>query len=202
MESVLVLARHGQTRENAEGRWQGRSDSPLTPDGRHQVLALGERLRLDGPWAAIYTSPLGRAVETARLIAASLDGLPLQEDPRLIEYDFGAWDGLTVAELKDRGFWAAATRYPEFAPPGGEPVLGAARRVVAALSDIAAAHRGARAVVVGHGLSLAVALALMLENDVREAPRYTLPNGGLALLGVGDLARLLKIDPVASCELG
>jgi broad specificity phosphatase PhoE len=196
--AILTLARHGQTLDNAEGRWEGRRDGPLTPEGRRQVEALGHRLKPLGPYAVVYVSPLGRAVETAQLLLIVLGELPVRTDVRLAEYDFGAWDGLTPAELRARGFWDAVQRDPEFAPPLGEPFGAAARRVATALQEVAARHPGARVVVVGHGLTLAAALALLLDGDPRHAPRYALGNAGMAELTLDSSPRLIHLDPVIS----
>lgn len=202
----LATVRHGQTVENARGRWQGLRDSPLTDEGRQQAMALGERLKPQGPWTAIYTSPLGRAVESAGLLAAALGAPVLPPERDLREYDFGAWDGLTPAELAARGFWTAVGRDAEFTPPGGEPFAAAARRLTAALARIASAHAGDDIVVVTHGLALAAGLALMLTGDARNAARYALPNGGLALvrmdIGAPPAGQLVAIDGPMSCGMG
>jgi probable phosphoglycerate mutase len=191
--------RHGQTAANAAGRWQGRrEDGPLTDEGRRQVDAVAARLRARGSWVAVWASPLGRAWESARRVAAALGALRVRPDADLVEYDFGAWDGLTPAELRARGFWGEVARDPEFAPPGGEPFAGAARRAAAALGRIAAESAGRAAIVVSHGLVLGAALALLLEGDPRSAPRYALANGGLAELEVGADVRLVHLDPVAA----
>jgi len=199
--AVLTLVRHGETRENAAGRWQGRSDSPLTEEGKRQAEQLAGRLRLRGPFAAIYASPLGRALETARLVAPVLGDLAVRPAPGLVEYDFGEWDGLTPAELRARGFWDRVARDPGFAPPGGEPFSEAARRVNGALGAIAVAHVGERVVVVGHGLAFAAGLALLLDRDPLRAERYTLDNGGMAELAMSLSLNLVRIDPVIACDM-
>jgi probable phosphoglycerate mutase len=204
--ALLAAVRHGQTIENARGRWLGLRDSPLTSEGRQQATALGGRLKPEGPWAAIYTSPLGRAVDTAMLLAAVLGAPVLPPERDLREYDFGEWDGLTPAELQARGFWAAVSRDREFAPPGGEGFAAAARRLTAALQGIASSHVGQGVVVVTHGLALAAGLALMLTTDARNAAQYALPNAGLALLSMdgddGLASRLIAMDDPVSCEMG
>lgn len=198
LDATLTLVRHGQTQDNADGRWQGRRDGPLTLEGRTQVEALARRLEARGRFSAVRASPLGRAVETAEFLASFLGGLPVTTDARLTEYDLGAWDGLTPSELRARGFWDAVQRDPEFTPPHGEPFGAAARRVVTALQEVAASHRGARVVVVGHGLTLASALALLLDGDPRRAPRYALANAAIAELGVNGRSTLIHLDPAVS----
>lgn len=204
--ALLAIVRHGQTVENAQGRWLGLRDSPLTEEGRQQAMALGTRLKPEGPWAAIYTSPLGRAVDTAGLLAATLGAPVVPPEHDLREYDFGEWDGLTPAQLTQRGFWTAVRQDPEFAPPRGEGFAAAARRLVSALQRISSAHVGQGAVVVTHGLVLAAGLALILTTDPRNATRYALPNAGLALLSMdgnaGLASRLVAMDEPVSCEMG
>lgn len=204
--ALLAIVRHGQTVENARGRWLGVRDSPLTPAGRQQATALGLRLKAQGPWTAIYTSLLGRAVDTAGLLAATLGAPVAPPDADLREYDFGEWDGLTPAELTQRGFWTAVRQDPEFAPPHGEGFAPAARRLASASQRLAAAHGGQGVVVVTHGLALAAGLALILTADVRNVAQYALPNAGLALLRMdgnpGRVSRLIAMDEPVSCEMG
>ncbi len=98
----LILIRHGESTANAEGRWQGRADFSLSETGRSQAGRL--RLRLKGEEYSpthIYTSPLSRVHETAR-IASSNWNLPIQAWDDLMEHDVGAFSGLTWAELEER----------------------------------------------------------------------------------------------------
>ena len=100
METLVLVARHGQTDWNRERRWQGHADRPLTPAGRAQAQALAGRLgavRLD----AICASDLRRARETARTVAAP-HGLEVEIVPALREVDTGDWTGLTRAEAEAR----------------------------------------------------------------------------------------------------
>ena len=89
---VMVLVRHGRTRANVEGRWQGQSDWGLDDVGRRQVKALSEWY---GPPDRVITSPLGRALETALALGPEpevIDGL--------VELGFGEWEGLTLEEVR------------------------------------------------------------------------------------------------------
>lgn len=137
--TVLLLARHGETDWNAEGRLQGHTDRPLNDDGRRQAQALAERLageRVD----AVYASDLARARETAEIVAAQLS-LPVVLDPDLRERNWGTWEGLKPSE---RG-------RVEFAGETPEAHRG---RIVAAIERIADRHPGGRVVVVTHGGSM------------------------------------------------
>src|SRR5947209_6035413 len=94
----IVLARHGETVFNVEGRWQGQSDSPLTARGLAQARELARALA-DESLAAVYSSDLGRAIATAHEVAV-LHGLQVQPEPRLREIDVGRWTGLTRAQIE------------------------------------------------------------------------------------------------------
>src|SRR5260370_38728619 len=96
----LLLARHALTDWNSKGRYQGQQDIALGATGREQAALLAKRLaaeRIDD----IRTSDLGRARETASAVSATR-GLALNADPRLRELPFGAWEGLTPPEVKQR----------------------------------------------------------------------------------------------------
>lgn len=126
----LYLIRHGQTVWNREGRLQGRHDSPLTRRGVELAIAYGvllaERLHAQGiapSELAIHASPLGRAHQTAALIA---DGLgvaasDIRLDPLLAEHDVGDFAGRTWDEIaREEGTTRDALRDWHFVPPGGE----------------------------------------------------------------------------------
>jgi len=94
----ILLARHGETAWNAEGRYQGQSDIPLSPVGEAQARALGERLR-DVPLTRAVASPLGRARRTAELALGERADL-LTTDPGLMEIAHGTWEGLLASEIR------------------------------------------------------------------------------------------------------
>lgn len=96
----ILLARHGETAWNAEGRYQGQSDIPLSPVGEAQARALGERLQ-DVPIARAVVSPLARARRTAELALGTRAGL-LATDPGLMEIAHGHWEGLLAREIGAR----------------------------------------------------------------------------------------------------
>lgn len=96
----ILLARHGETRWNAEGRYQGQRDIPLSEIGQEQARQLGERLR-DVELARAVASPLSRAAETARLALGSRARM-LSFDPGLQEIAHGDWEGLLASEIGER----------------------------------------------------------------------------------------------------
>ena len=97
--TTLLLVRHGETDWNRDGRWQGGSDTSLNDLGREQACSLAAEL--DGDIAAVYSSDLARARETAEIVAETL-GLEVQVDARLRERGFGSWEGLTTPEIENR----------------------------------------------------------------------------------------------------
>jgi phosphoserine phosphatase len=96
----ILLARHGETPWNAEGRYQGQEDIPLSDVGIGQARALGERLR-DVQITRAVASPLGRARQTAEFALGDRD-LPLTLDPGLMEIAHGTWEGLLATEIRER----------------------------------------------------------------------------------------------------
>lgn len=148
--ATIVLVRHGESTFVAEGRFQGRQDSPLSALGERQAALVADRLASreanstlpipTGLPTAIWHSPLRRAADTARAIAERQpDVVPVRPNERLTEIAQGEWEGVTVTEVKSR--WAAELaawrRTPTLAhAPGGEPLVDAAERVRAGLAEI------------------------------------------------------------------
>jgi probable phosphoglycerate mutase len=175
----LVLVRHGQSTANAQGIGQGRSDWPLSDLGRRQAEATGRRLARLGGIAAVYTSPLSRAAETAAAIGAALGLAPIPV-PDLVEIDIGAlsgkpWDALKTLHPEAMAAYEAAEaarphpRNRELIP-GWEPVAEVIARTWGAIQAIAVAHPGRRVVVVAHGGVLNAFLTHLLEGDAHETP--------------------------------
>ncbi|HMF39428.1 MAG TPA: histidine phosphatase family protein [Polyangia bacterium] len=151
---LVFLARHGETAWNRAGRWQGKTDIPLSDEGRAQARALGTDLRGRGI-VQIHASDLSRATETAAIVAGVLGIAAFNRDVRLRERGFGCFEGFTREECAERhpAAWARYLADRRATPPGGEPQPEVAARVVAALTDIARAPRaaGEATLVVSHG---------------------------------------------------
>src|SRR5215813_7701204 len=139
----LIVLRHGETVWNLEGRYQGHLDSPLTATGLDQARALAERLTRH-PFAALYTSDLGRALDTSRIIAERT-GHTLQLDPRLRERHLGVFQGLLRAEIKEK-FPEEYGRFksgdPDHVVPGGMSSRQHSDSVLECLTDLALRHCG------------------------------------------------------------
>jgi broad specificity phosphatase PhoE len=135
--TLLALLRHGPTAWTREHRLQGRADLPLDAAGRAAVLAWRLPPELRGfRW---LTSPLARSRETAALL-----GLQPETEPRLIEMDWGGWEGRTVAELRadpSQEIAAQEARGLDLQPPGGESPRAVQRRLAPLLAEIAATAR-------------------------------------------------------------
>lgn len=153
MARLIYVVRHGETEWNRVGRWQGKTDIPLSDVGRAQAHALKERLR-DRDIIGVHASDLSRARETAEILAAALGPLAVTLDARLRERGFGCFEGLTRQEC-ERHHPEAWTRYladRRSTPPDAEPQHEVASRMVLAMTDIArAASEGSGILAVSHG---------------------------------------------------
>jgi len=151
---LLFLARHGETEWNRVGRWQGKTDIPLSEAGRVQARALGAYLQGRGI-VRVHASDLSRAAETAEIVSGMLGIAAFDRDVRLRERGFGCFEGLSREECAERhpDAWARYLSDRRSTPPGAEPQAEVAARVVAALTEIARAPRAASeaTLVVSHG---------------------------------------------------
>lgn len=187
MTTRLLLVRHGETEWNADGRFMGQLDIPMDPKGVAQVAAVSKRLFSERP-AAIYTSNLSRAVDTALAIQSAIASLPpVIEDARLSEMGFGDWQGRTYSEIKEADSerltrWEADLLHE--APPGGETLEAFTDRVKAAYLDICAAHPDQCVIIAGHGGSLKALIVLGLGLAPEALRRLSLANGSLSELRI------------------
>ena len=148
----ILLVRHGETVFNVEGRWQGQGNSPLTERGLAQARELGRALAQE-PITAVYSSDLGRAVQTAHEVAV-LHGLEVQLEQRLREIDVGGWTGKNRDEIDaehpgGREAWAKAPGRMQL--PDGETLLEVQTRALAFFAERMPAHADQTIVVISHG---------------------------------------------------
>ncbi|WP_063011137.1 bifunctional RNase H/acid phosphatase [Nocardia nova] len=160
----LLLLRHGQTELSVERRYSGRGNPDLTALGREQAARAAKYLAAKGDIAAVVTSPLGRARETAQAAAQALD-VPVRVLDALTETDFGEWEGLTFTEAAQRDpelhqRWLGD---PSLPAPGGESFAQVRERVEAARRDLLALYPGQNVVVVSHVTPIKTLLQLALE---------------------------------------
>jgi broad specificity phosphatase PhoE len=150
-DTEMLLIRHGRTVANDEGRWQGHADGELNATGRRQAAALAGYLPTVD---ALYSSPLSRAADTARAVADE-QGTEVQVVDDLKEIGFGAWEGMSRAEIAAAfpGEFAAFNNGGADAARGGsgETFAGVRRRMAAALTEIVVSHPGQEIGVVSHG---------------------------------------------------
>jgi broad specificity phosphatase PhoE len=192
--TTIFLARHGESDWNVEKRFQGHSDRPLTERGRKQAHALADLVaseKID----AVYTSPLGRARETAEIVAARA-GLEPEALPELREVDTGSWSGLSRADVEARfpeGFtrWRAGRSGWE----DGETYEEMAQRVICALRTIAENHPDGRVLIISHGGPIraihAAAEGVAIDDYRRLKPVE--PNARLSAVAVEN-GRLTRLD--------
>jgi probable phosphoglycerate mutase len=148
----LIVVRHGETAWNAEGRIQGHLDSPLNEEGLAQALLVGERMARE-PFSQLYSSDLGRALQTAQPIA-DRSGRRVVTEVRLRERHLGIFQGLTSAECERRSpehYAHFKSRDPEHVIPEGESIRHVYQRVSGIFTDLARRHAGERVVVMTHG---------------------------------------------------
>ena len=200
----LILVRHGETALTRQGRYSGRGDVPLSDEGQAQAMAAGGRVAgISRDVAAVVTSPLQRCVRTAEIIAAELGGADVTVLPELIECDFGDWEGLTFAEVRER--WPAELsawlESPAVAPPGGESFDAVAERARAAVGTVLKAYPRSVVVVVSHVSPIKLILRDTLAATDGFLHRLFLdaagvstldiwPDGGVAVRSVNETAHL------------
>ncbi len=173
-ESGIVLVRHGETAWSSAGRHTGRTDIPLTDAGRTQARAAAALARALAP-ARVRTSPLGRARETCDLLGLGLEPLV---DPDLAEWDYGDYEGITTAEIRETvpgwTVWSAPC-------PAGET----ADQVAARADRVVAACRAdpGLTLLVAHGHILRVLAARWLGLGPEAGRLFRLDTATVSVLG-------------------
>jgi len=147
----LYIVRHGETEWNREGRFQGWKDSPLTEEGRHQAKSLAERLK-NYKIDHLYSSPSGRTIETAEIIADAND-LEIIEEPGFKEIDLGDLEGKRTEWVEANhpdvihDFWNEPHNYE---PLSGEDFYELKERVIGTLNNILNKHSDDNILIVSH----------------------------------------------------
>ncbi|WP_255989628.1 histidine phosphatase family protein [Chitinolyticbacter albus] len=203
MSRTLYLLRHGQTEYNRDRRLQGQCDSPLTELGIEQARAMGATLRRElgdtNSWQ-VWASPLGRAMQTARLVSDQLGLAPdaVRAEPRLVEVGLGDWETMHVPtlhavqpELATRPDWL-------FSAPGGESYADVAARVMDFLDD---AERPERLIVIAHGMLGRVLRGIYLGLEPAAMWQQDMPQDALFHLHGGQVGRIACVaDEAASAS--
>lgn len=200
-KAEIIVVRHGETIWNLDGRRQGHLDSPLTAIGVAQAQAIARRLSSQS-LSLLYSSDLGRAYETAKIIENST-GAKIIVDERLRERHLGIFQGLKTEEVQRAypdEYRLHKTLGPDYAIPGGESMRQQVERNLACLEEIALRHLGETIVVVTHGGVLSGLFRHVLSIPL-EAPRrfefyngsintFTYEHGSWMLCTWGDLSHL------------
>ncbi|MFM7060298.1 MAG: histidine phosphatase family protein [Actinomycetes bacterium] len=192
---MILLARHGQTGANRDGLLVGRIDPPLTALGVEQAERLGDVLARSGA-IRVVSSPLERTRRTAAAIAARLD-LEVEIDERIVEMDYGAWDGTPLADIPIET-WRRWRTDAGFCPPDGESLRDVARRVGDAMGEwltadgpvIAVTHVSPIKAALTWALGAPETMAWRMYVEVASISRIGLRQGAPCMLGFNDTAHL------------
>jgi broad specificity phosphatase PhoE len=175
----MYLLRHGQTEWSRTGKHTGRTDVPLTERGRELAAAAGRLIAaVRGPErpALVLTSPRSRARDTARLAGLQADAV----DERLAEWDYGAYEGRTTAEIRETVPGWTIWTHP---CPGGETADEVGKRADAVLADAGAVLDRGDVVLVGHGHFSRVLVARWIGLPATEGVRFAMEAPSWAVLG-------------------
>jgi 2,3-bisphosphoglycerate-dependent phosphoglycerate mutase len=176
----VIIVRHGQTEWNIKGIRQGNLDSRLTEKGMAQAKALAQRLTREH-FTALYSSDLGRAVQTAEEVA-SVTGHEIITDPRLRERHLGIFQGLSGEEIKQKHpeeYKLHRSLGPDYVIPGGESVKQQVARNIAYLNEIGSKHLGETIVVVTHGGVISGLFRHTFSIPFNAPRRFEFTNAGL-----------------------
>ncbi len=178
-EGHLVLLRHGETEWSKSGRHTGLTDLPLLPEGEAAAQRAGALLQ-DWTFDRVLVSPLQRARRTAELAGLT----DVEIDPRLKEWDYGGYEGLTTKEIRERlGYmW---TVFENGVVPGdtpGETVESVAARAASVLGDVMPTLRHGNVALVAHGHYLRILATVFLRQEVRMGAKLLLDAGSISVL--------------------
>lgn len=193
----FLLVRHGETEWTRARRIQGQRDTPLTPLGLRQAERLGERLRGEDI-DAVYSSDLGRAMETARLV---VPGLPVERRPELRECAFGEVEGQNFAWIQQNlpavaRHWLG--RWPGLAFPGGETLATMLGRTSACFRELRRHHPRGTVLVVAHDGPLRSGICALMGWGRRRWWNCRLAPASLTVIETRPLRLLLFND---TCHL-
>ena len=175
MSRQLILVRHGQTLHNVAGIAQGWNDSELSDAGREQVTRVAQRLAELRP-TALYSSPLGRALSTARTIAEAT-GLEIVTLDDLREMNYGGWEGRSFLDVRreDEETYQRWIADEECPCPDGESHADVRRRIERALASI----DSERPIVVTHGTAIRIAATALLQLPVMSSRHFAQDNAAM-----------------------
>jgi ribonuclease H / adenosylcobalamin/alpha-ribazole phosphatase len=187
----LFIARHGETLANREFRFIGSRDDLLSELGQLQAAQLAEALAAF-PIAAVYSSPMLRTYYTA-LPIAERHGLDVQRIDALRECSFGAWEGMSRAEIlarspEDAQYFYEWERDATLAPPGGESMIALQQRVCSGVEQLALAHPDQSIVLVSHVGPIKALMCTALGVPISASPRIFLDPATITVVDWRDMA--------------
>jgi probable phosphoglycerate mutase len=196
----LMLVRHAVTAQTGpmlSGRTPG---IDLSDRGREQAKALGERLA-KLPISIVYASPIERTTQTAAAVAEH-HGLEVQVLPGVLEADYGEWTGGKLADLAKTDLWKTVQRAPSRARfPGGESLAEMQSRMVVALEEVVARHRGELVVVVSHADPIKAAIAHYTGVHLDLFQRIVVSPASVTVFELGDHgAAMVKCNDTGSLD--
>jgi broad specificity phosphatase PhoE len=209
----LVFIRPGETTWNQLGRWQGWVAAPLSDHGKRQAAALARYVRHIG-MAALYTSDLRRALETAAMLSGELGFAPTPES-RLRERSIGVWQGLMLDEVRSwypNEYAALLADHDNYQIPGGESRADVLKRMLAAYRDILGADPGGTVGILSHTTALKLLLTKLvpgfdaMDDDIDNTSVTTIARGDpqsdvWRVVAVNDLSHLEGLESRSFPEL-
>lgn len=182
---LIHLVRHASTEWNERGLWQGRKDVPLSPRGREEAKALAFRFA-SNQIDRVYSSPLSRALETAKRIA-EVHGLGVEIIEDLVEADFSRWEGrpgeeVRIREAEDYNRWVSD---PDAVLDGIEPTRSVHERALRSLNSILS-RGGDEVVVVTHAMVLRMMICHAMKMPLESFREFLLSNASVTTLQVKD----------------
>jgi len=202
-KTTLLIIRHGETVWNAEHRFQGHGDSPLTETGRNQVAALGRRME-GYNFDALIASDLGRTRETASIISG-FTGHTAEFDSRLRERNYGVFEGLTVPEIKETHpgvYDQFNTDDPDYILPGGESHRQHYQRNVDFFEELLTGRVGTNVAVVAHGGVLDSIFRYVAGLPLDQPRCYITTNASLTIVRHGNFYGTTRWVIETWCDAG
>ena len=184
----IYLLRHGETVWNTEQRLQGQLDSPLTQKGLGQAAKNGEKLRslIQCNGIRVISSPLGRTLETAKIVASEIGMDPegIETDERLMELSYGEWEGMTKADIKRNDLGRYKNRINDrwnVPAPGGESYKDVAKRLDSWLRE----QKDGTSIVISHGCAGRILRSLHARLEPAKIPELSESHETIFLLTEG-----------------
>ncbi len=188
----IILVRHGETSWNAENRFQGQSDTPLSEEGKVQAQCVAARLS-DEEVKWIWSSDLQRARATAEAIAVP-HGVPTRAYSDLRERGYGDWEGKTRAEIEaEYGTDTLVSFGSGVEPPGAESVNQVWARMVRVFDQVLHESVHETAIIVGHGGSMKVIVCIALGCGPEALQHITLDNASVSIIEIASGSMKLRL---------